>query len=180
MARVDTSPLAPPEYVNEAMRLRERAGPRLSEATRNLIGLAQTEARQLDDNHVGTEHIVLGLYALEESSAVSALLDCGITREVFLGQLHFEEGPSPAGPIPMTVRATMIVGLAGSEAETLGVRDVEPEHVLLGAIRESGKWESLRKAGPYHLRQAAEAAGTSLSALETNVIRRIRATDGGA
>jgi ATP-dependent Clp protease ATP-binding subunit ClpC len=139
-----------------------------------LLGLAEAEARARDDDHVGTEHLVLGLYALGESTARRALESLGISRQVFAGQLECEEGPSPSGAIPLTPRARMIIGLAGVEATGAASGEVQPEHLLLGVIRESEKWQASGQAGPHHLRAAAEAVGVTLPDIERNLKRGAR------
>src|SRR5262249_33685903 len=131
----------------------------------------EAEARARDDNHVGTEHLVLGLYALGETTARCALESLGINRQVFTDQLEYEEGPSPTGVIPLTPRAHMILGLAGVEATGTASGEVQPEHVLLGVIQESEKWQASGQAGPHHLRAAAEAVGVTLGDIERNLKR---------
>jgi ATP-dependent Clp protease ATP-binding subunit ClpC len=121
---------------------------------------------------VGTEHLVLAIYATEVSTARRALESLGITREVFGLQLHDEPGPSPGGAIPLTPRARMIVSLASIEANRTGSDLIESEHVLLGVVRESQRWEATGMSGPHHLRAAAEAVGTTLSALEEHLIHQ--------
>src|SRR6266576_4204 len=61
---------------------------------------------------------------------------------------------------------------AQSQARALDDNHVEPEHILLGVIRESEQWEAAGISGPHHLRAAAEAAGTTLAAIEQNLIHR--------
>jgi ATP-dependent Clp protease ATP-binding subunit ClpA len=138
------------------------------------LELAESQARDRDDNHVGTEHIVLAIYALGQTSAVRALDSLGITLEIFSAQLEDERGPSPTGIIPLTPRARMIVGLAGAEASRMGSDAVEPGHIMLGVIRESQRWEATGMFGPHHLRAAADAARTTLSAIEQTLMREMR------
>ena len=68
-------------------------------------------------------------------------------------------------------RARMIIGLAGLEAARAASGEVQPEHLLLGVIRESEKWQATGKVGPHHLRAAAEAVGVTLADLESNLKR---------
>src|SRR4051812_42622750 len=99
------------EYVDEARRLSAAHGARLRSsplANRLMTEAAQSEARALDDNHVGTEHITLGLFSLGRSRALDALHAAGVTRETYLSVLDDEAGPSPEGPIPYTLRSMMI------------------------------------------------------------------------
>jgi ATP-dependent Clp protease ATP-binding subunit ClpC len=162
------------EYVREAEAFLRGGPPKLSAQAASLLEQAEAEARARDDNHVGTEHLVLALYALGETTARHALESLGISRQVFTDQLEHEEGPSPSGEIPFTPRARMIVGLAAVEAARTASHEVLPVHLLLGVIRESEKWEATGKAGPHHLRAAAQAVGATLADLERSLIREIR------
>jgi len=65
---------------------------------------AEDEARARDDNHIGTEHLVLGLYSLGDTAARRILEALRITRRIFEAQLKDEEGESPPGRIPLTPR----------------------------------------------------------------------------
>jgi ATP-dependent Clp protease ATP-binding subunit ClpA len=162
------------EYIREAEALRRGAPPKLSALTASLLDQAESEARARDDNHVGTEHLVLGLYALGETTARRALESLGINQQVFADQLECEEGPSPSGEIPLTPRARMIINLAGVEAAPTASGEVQPEYLLLGVIRESEKWPATGKAGPHHLRAAAQAVGVTLADIERNLKRDAR------
>jgi ATP-dependent Clp protease ATP-binding subunit ClpC len=146
----------------------------LSALTASVLERAEAEARARDDNHVGTEHLVLGLYALGDTTARRVLESLGISRQVFADQLECEEGPCPSGVIPLTPRAQMIIGLAGVEAAGAASGEVHPEHLLLGVIRESEKWQAAGQAGPHHLRAAAEAVGVTLADIERNLKRDTR------
>jgi ATP-dependent Clp protease ATP-binding subunit ClpC len=154
------------KYTTEREYIRE-APPKLSALTARLLEQAEAEARARDDNHVGTEHLALGLYALGETTARRALESLGISRQVFADQLACEDGPSPCGVIPLTPRARMIIGLAGGEAARAGSDEVQPEHVLLAVIREY-------KAGPHHLRAAAQAVGLTLAEVEQILMREMQ------
>jgi ATP-dependent Clp protease ATP-binding subunit ClpA len=162
------------EYIRQAEALLREAPPKLSALTASLLEQAEAEARARDDNHVGTEHLVLGLYALSETTARRALEALGISRKVFADQLECEAGPSPSGEIPLTPRARMIIGLAGVEATGMASGEVQPEHLLLGVIRESEKWQATGKAGPHHLRAAAQVVGVTLADIEGNLKRDAR------
>jgi ATP-dependent Clp protease ATP-binding subunit ClpA len=162
------------EYVREAEAFRRGAPPKLSPLAVCLLEQAEAEARARDDNHVGTEHLVLGLFAINETIARRTLESAGISRQIFTDQLECEEGPSPSGKIPLTPRARMIIGLAGVEATNTASGVVQPEHMLLGVIRESEKWRATGKPGPHHLRAAAEAVGVTLTELEQNLIREMK------
>jgi ATP-dependent Clp protease ATP-binding subunit ClpC len=115
--------------------------------------------------------LVLGLYALGETTARRTLESLGISRQAFADQLEWEAGPSPSGEIPLTPRARMILGLAAVEAARTASGEVQPEHLLLGVIRESEKWQATGKAGPQHLRAAAQVVGVTLADVERNLER---------
>jgi hypothetical protein len=165
------------KYASDAKLLERPALDRLSGVSRRLLEEAQSQARALDDNHVGTEHIMLAIYALGARAATKALESLGVTHGLFAAQLFEEPGPSPSGGIPLTPRSRMIVALAGVAATRMGSEPVEPEHILLGVIRESGRWEAAGMGGPHHLRDAAAAAGTTLGAIEQNLIREMRSNN---
>lgn len=155
-----------PDYVREAQelsaRLNERAGP---EVLQVLTEHAQAAARELDDNHTGTEHIVLGLFRNGPNAATAILEQHGITDEVFRSVLDDEPGPSPSGPIPYTVRAMMIGGQATMAADSESANEVGLRHLLAGVVHESQRWSTQHAWGPHHLRRAAETAGSSLEEL---------------
>jgi ATP-dependent Clp protease ATP-binding subunit ClpA len=161
------------EYVREAEALLRGAPPKLSALTARLLEYAQAEARARDDNHVGTEHLVLGLYALGDTAARRTLEALGVSRQVFADRLEREEGPSPSGEIPLTPRARMILGLAGVEAARTASGEVQPEHILLGVVRESEKWQATGRPGPHHLCAAAQAVGVTLTDVERDLRRAI-------
>jgi ATP-dependent Clp protease ATP-binding subunit ClpA len=162
------------EYGRQVEALFQAASLKLSARTAHLLEQAEAEARALDDDHVGTEHFVLALYAFGDTAARRALESLGISRQVFADRLDYEEGPSPTGRIPLTPRARMIIGLAGAEASRRASGEVQPEHILLGVIQESEKWGATGKGGPHHLGAAAHAVGATLSDVEHSLIREIR------
>lgn len=94
-----TSRAATSNYVEEARRLSKVAIPRLSSESRKCFAVARDESRSRDDDHVGTEHVVLALWAIGPNRAVEALDKVGISRDLFCEQLLDEPGPSPEGVI---------------------------------------------------------------------------------
>jgi ATP-dependent Clp protease ATP-binding subunit ClpA len=156
------SALAPPEYAVAAREGAVQALRRFGDDAREALASAEAEARAADDNHVGTEHVVLGILARPECLGARALLRLGITRKVFVAQRHEEEGSSPAGRIPHTPRTNRIIALAGTIAEDEGDNEVTSLHLLLGVIAESEEWQESGRGGPHHLREAAQAVGSSL------------------
>jgi Clp amino terminal domain, pathogenicity island component len=160
-------PGATPEYAREAVAAAAAAMEDLTAVSKRCLDEAQRQSRQLDDNHVGTEHIVLGVLAADRDIAGMLALN-GITETVFRAQLFEEPGPSPDGHIPLTSRALMILGLARSAAagDGGGGGAICPRHLMLGVIAESSDWRRRGFDGPHHLEQAAAAAGTSLATIQ--------------
>lgn len=158
-------PRATPEYAREAASAYSAALVHLTATSKRCLEEAERQSRRRDDNHVGTEHIVLGVLAADPGSA-RVLADNGITKEVFRAQLFEEPGPSPHGRIPFTPRAQMILGFARSAATSDGGA-ISPRHLMLGVIAESRDWHQRGFDGPHHLEQAATAAGTSLVTIQS-------------
>jgi hypothetical protein len=158
-------PAAPPEYAREAVAAADRAMAHLAPVGQSCLDAAQAQSRQLDDNHVGTEHIVLGVLSADSKTA-QALAAAGITEDLFRAQLFDEPGPSPSGIIPLTPRAQMSLGFALPAAAGDG-GEISPRHLMLGIIAESRDWRLRGFDGPHHLEKAAIAAGTSLAAIES-------------
>jgi ATP-dependent Clp protease ATP-binding subunit ClpA len=160
--------VAPPGYARQADRSARIAMRSMSSEARHVLRVAEREARHADDNHVGTEHVALGLFSLPDSIAARALENLGITRELVSDIRTEEEKGSPNGPIPLTPRAKRIIGLAATAA---GGRSIEPHHILLGVSAESKEWEASGRRGPHHLRNAAGEAEITLDAIAREVER---------
>jgi ATP-dependent Clp protease ATP-binding subunit ClpC len=112
---------------------------RFTERARQVIVLAQAEARALKHNYIGTEHLLLGLLREEEGLAARVLASFGVTLEEvradvarIVGQGEEVEG----GQIPFTPRAKKILELSLREALDLGHNYIGTEHLLLGLLRE--------------------------------------------
>jgi ATP-dependent Clp protease ATP-binding subunit ClpA len=163
-------PRATPEYAREAIAAGARAVEHLTAASRQCLDAARRQSRQHDDNHVGTEHIVLGVLATDRDIAAT-LAGTGLTEELFRAQLFDEPGPSPEGKIPLTVRAQVILGFAQSAAAGDGGA-ISPRHLMLGVIAESRDWRKRGFDGPHHLEKAATAAGTNLAEIEAVLFHR--------
>jgi len=112
---------------------------RFTERARQVVVLAQEEARALGHNYIGTEHLLLGLFAVEDGLAARVLVSLGITAEDSRAQVvrivGHGEGPV-AGQIPFTPRAKKVLELSMREALALGHNYIGTEHVLLGIARE--------------------------------------------
>jgi ATP-dependent Clp protease ATP-binding subunit ClpA len=112
---------------------------RFTDRARRVIPLAQEEARRLQHNYIGTEHLLLGLIHEGEGVAAKALESLGISLEAARVQVEqiIGQGPTaPTGHIPFTPRAKKVLELSLREALQLGHNYVGTEHILLGLIRE--------------------------------------------
>jgi hypothetical protein len=112
---------------------------RFTDRARRVVVLAQEEARLLNHNHIGTEHILLGLVHEGEGVAYVALTELGISLEAVRAQVEeiIGQGQSaPTGHIPFTPRAKKVLELSLREALQLGHNYIGTEHILLGLIRE--------------------------------------------
>jgi ATP-dependent Clp protease ATP-binding subunit ClpC len=112
---------------------------RFTDRARRVVVLAQEEARLLNHNYIGTEHILLGLIHEGEGVAAKALESLGISLEAVRNQVEEiigQGGSSPSGHIPFTPRAKKVLELSLREALQLGHNYIGTEHVLLGLIRE--------------------------------------------
>jgi ATP-dependent Clp protease ATP-binding subunit ClpC len=112
---------------------------RFTDRARQVVVLAQEEARMLNHNYIGTEHILLGLVHEGEGVAAKALESLGISLPVVRQQVEEIIGQgqqAPSGHIPFTPRAKKVMELALREALQLGHHYIGTEHILLGLIRE--------------------------------------------
>ncbi|MCB0995291.1 MAG: ATP-dependent Clp protease ATP-binding subunit, partial [Acidimicrobiales bacterium] len=112
---------------------------RFTDRARRVVVLAQEEARLLNHNYIGTEHILLGLIHEGEGVAAKALESLGISLEAVREQVQEiigQGGSSPSGHIPFTPRAKKVLELSLREALQLGHNYIGTEHILLGLIRE--------------------------------------------
>jgi ATP-dependent Clp protease ATP-binding subunit ClpC len=112
---------------------------RFTKRARRVVVLAQEEARMLDHNYIGTEHLLLGLIHEGEGVAARALESLGISLQVLRQQVEEIIGrgqEAPSGHIPFTPRAKKVLELSLREAKQLGHDYIGTEHILLGLIRE--------------------------------------------
>src|SRR6201984_1739824 len=119
----------------EAVNLFER----FTDRARRVLVLAQEEARLLNHNFIGTEHILLGLIHEGEGVAAKALESLGVSLEAVREKVEGLLGrgqQDPAGHIPFTPRAKKVLELSLREALQLGHNYIGTEHILLGLIRE--------------------------------------------
>ena len=135
---------------------------RFTDRARRVVVLAQEEARMLNHNYIGTEHILLGLIHEGEGVAAKALESLGISLEAVRQQVEEIIGQgqqAPSGHIPFTPRAKKVLELSLREALQLGHNYIGTEHILLGLIREGGGVAA----------KALELLGISLEAVRQHV-----------
>ena len=111
---------------------------RFTDRARRVVVLAQEEARMLNHNYIGTEHILLGLIHEGEGVAAKALESLGISLEAVRSQVEEIIGQgqaAPTGHIPFTPRAKKVLELSLREAVALRHNYIGTEHLLLGLVR---------------------------------------------
>jgi ATP-dependent Clp protease ATP-binding subunit ClpA len=112
---------------------------RFTDRARRVVVLAQEEARMLNHNYIGTEHILLGLIHEGDGVAARALESLGISLDAVRQQIEEIIGQgqqAPSGHIPFTPRAKKVLELSRRESAQLGHNYIGTEHILLGLIRE--------------------------------------------
>ncbi|HYF47603.1 MAG TPA: ATP-dependent Clp protease ATP-binding subunit, partial [Acidimicrobiales bacterium] len=146
---------------------------RFTDRARRVVVLAQEEARLLNHNYIGTEHILLGLIHEGEGVAAKALESLGISLEAVRSQVEEiigQGGSSPSGHIPFTPRAKKVLELSLREALQLGHNYIGTEHILLGLIRE----------GEGVAAQVLVKLGADLSRVRQQVIQLLSGYSGSA
>ncbi len=145
---------------------------RFTDRARRVVVLAQEEARLLNHNYIGTEHILLGLIHEGEGVASKALESLGVSLEAVREQVQDIIGPgqqAPSGHIPFTPRAKKVLELSLREALQLGHNYIGTEHILLGLIRE----------GEGVAAQVLVKLGADLGRVRQTVIQLISGYQGG-
>ena len=125
---------------------------RFTDRARRVVVLAQEEARHLNHNYIGTEHLLAGLLAEGEGLASKVLEPTGLTRDGVRTQIEERIGLGQReqhGHIPFTPRAKQVIELSLREALQLGHNYIGTEHLLLGLIRvsEGLGFDILRQSG---------------------------------
>jgi ATP-dependent Clp protease ATP-binding subunit ClpA len=113
---------------------------RFTQGSRRVVVLAQEEARMLDHNHIGTEHLLLGLIHEESGIAARVLASAGITLEAAraqVGEMTDPVGSPQMGHIPFTQRAKKVLELSLREALEQSKSYIGTEHILLGLTRDA-------------------------------------------
>ena len=115
---------------------------RFTDRARRVVVLAQNEARTLDHNYIGTEHILLGLIDEGHGVAARALTAMGVSlhemRQAVQDTIGRGEEPPESGHIPFTPQAKKVLELSLRESQELGHTYIGTEHILLALIREGG------------------------------------------
>ncbi|MFW5473300.1 ATP-dependent Clp protease ATP-binding subunit [Knoellia sp. CPCC 206450] len=145
---------------------------RFTDRARRVVVLAQEEARLLNHNYIGTEHILLGLIHEGEGVASKALESLGISLDAVREQVQEIIGQgqqAPTGHIPFTPRAKKVLELSLREALQLGHNYIGTEHILLGLIRE----------GEGVAAQVLVKLGADLGRVRQQVIQLISGYQGG-
>ncbi len=112
---------------------------RFTDRARRIVVLAQEEARRLNHNYIGTEHILLGLIRESGGVAARALESLGISLDAVrqqVGEIIGQGQHEPPGHIPFTKRAKKALELSMRESMQLGHNYIGTEHILLGLLRE--------------------------------------------
>ena len=112
---------------------------RFTERARRVVVFAQEEARDLNHNYIGTEHLLLGLMRDTDSVAAQTLQELDIGQDAVREQVIEIIGRgqrSPSGHIPFTPRAKKVLELSLREAMQLNHNYIGTEHILLGLVRE--------------------------------------------
>jgi ATP-dependent Clp protease ATP-binding subunit ClpC len=139
---------------------------RFTEQSRRVVVLAQEEARMLGHNHIGSEHLLLGLLHEQGGTAAEVLASAGITLEAARSQVEELAAPrekSPSGHIPFTQRAKKILELSLREALEQRKSYIGTEHILLALMRDSDGMGA----------RVLERLGGSLPALRQQVIDKV-------
>jgi Clp amino terminal domain, pathogenicity island component/UvrB/uvrC motif len=113
---------------------------RFTERARQVVVLAQDEARALKHNYIGTEHILLGLLREEQGLAARVLESLDVTVEdvrALVARIVGQGDEITTGQIPFTPRAKKVLELSLREAISLGHDYIGTEHILLGLVREN-------------------------------------------
>jgi ATP-dependent Clp protease ATP-binding subunit ClpC len=145
---------------------------RFTDRARRVVVFAQEEARLLNHNYIGTEHVLLGLVREREGVAAQALTSMGIGLDAVRGQVETIIGQgqaAPTGHIPFTPRAKKVLELSLREALQLGHNYIGTEHILLGLVRE----------GEGVAAQVLQKLGADLNRVRQAVIQLLSGYTGG-
>jgi ATP-dependent Clp protease ATP-binding subunit ClpC len=145
---------------------------RFTDRARRVVVLAQDEARRLDHNYIGTEHLLLGLIHEGKGVAARVLEQLGIGLATVRERVEEIIGTGkepPSGRIPFTPRAKKVLELSLREALQLGHDYIGTEHILLGLLRE----------GDGVAAQVLVSLGADLNVVREQVIEVLQGAPGG-
>lgn len=149
----------------------------LTPRAQHVLALSRKEAERFHHHFVGTEHLLLGLIALGQGTAVNVLLKLGLNLEAVRDEVEKQVGTGPdkkaLGHIPFTPRVKKVLDFAAEEARTLNHTYIGTEHILLGLLcdgegvaarvlkhfevdTEGVRLEILKELDPYKLHVAGE------------------------
>ena len=114
---------------------------RFTERSQKVVQDAQEEARAVGHDHIGTEHLLLGLLREPEGVAAKVLDTLGVKLDDVRGKAAAVRPPSEpiaGGELPLTPRSKRVLELASEEALEHGHTHVETEHILLALVRGDG------------------------------------------
>jgi len=144
---------------------------RFTDRARRVVVFAQEEARMLNHNYIGTEHLLVGLLREDGGVAAKGLESLGITVDAVRQQVEEIIGigdQEPSGHVPFTPRAKKVLELSLREALQLGHDHIGTEHILLGLIRE----------GDGVAAQVLVRLGADLNQVRQQVIQRLHGFEG--
>jgi ATP-dependent Clp protease ATP-binding subunit ClpC len=145
---------------------------RFTDQARRVMVLAKQEARMLNHNYIGTEHILLGLIHEGDGVAAKALERLNVSLEAARRQVEEIIGQgraAPTGHIPFTPRAKKVLELSFRESRQLGHNHIGTEHILLGLIYE----------GEGVAADVLQKLGASLTSVRQAVIRLLSGSPAG-
>ena len=145
---------------------------RFTDRARRVVVLAQEEARMLNHNYIGTEHILLGLIHEGEGVAAKVLTELGISVETVRQQVEEIIGVgrvASSGQIPFSPRSKKVLELSLRESLQLGHNYIGTEHILLGLLRE----------GEGVAAQVLQRLGADLNRVRQQVIEMLSGRHGG-
>ena len=146
---------------------------RFTDRSRRVVVLASEEARLLDHNYIGTEHLLLALARIGEGIAADVLVGLGVSVDRVRASVQERIGrgsSAPVGHIPFTPRAKKVLELSLREALQLGHNYIGTEHLLLGLVSEGEGVAALTLTG----------LGIELSAVRDAVLERLGDISPGA